>query len=320
MKTGIIRVFAVCLAVVLFNAGCGVKIMIGETAGDPAATEAAVEDAAQTAGAEQSAREKEFGSDAAGTPAADNESMITEHFVPVSAGQIKDGVYAIKVDSSSSMFRVTGCELTVEDGMMHAVMTMGGTGYLKLYMGTGEAADGADEADYIPFQEIASGEHTFEVPVSALDMEIDCSAFSKNKETWYDRVLVFRSDSLPEEAFAEGELITVESLKLEDGRYMAEVTLEGGSGRAGVESPAVITVTDGRAVALIIWSSSNYDYMKVNDDRYEPVYSEGNSTFEIPVSSFDRKIAVIANTIAMSQPHEVEYTLFFDASTLEKAE
>ncbi len=35
------------------------------------------------------------------------------------------------------MFRITECELTVKDGSMSAVMTMGGTGYLKLYMGTG---------------------------------------------------------------------------------------------------------------------------------------------------------------------------------------
>ena len=69
---------------------------------------------------------------------------------PVYAGEIKDGVYPVKVDSSSNMFQVTGCELTVRDGRMTAVMTMGGTGYLKLFMGTGEEAAKAGEEGFYP--------------------------------------------------------------------------------------------------------------------------------------------------------------------------
>ncbi|MFR6378865.1 MAG: hypothetical protein ACLUNZ_02580 [Evtepia sp.] len=38
-----------------------------------------------------------------------------------------------------------------------------------------------------------------------------------------------------------------------------------------------------RLTATIEWSSSNYDYMKVDDVQYDPVNTEGNSTFEIPV-------------------------------------
>ena len=34
-------------------------------------------------------------------------------------------------------------------------------------------------------------------------MEIDCAAWSIRKEKWYDRVLIFQSDTLPEEAFAK---------------------------------------------------------------------------------------------------------------------
>ena len=90
------------------------------------------------------------------------------------------------------MFRVTECELTVKDGAMEAVMTMGGTGYLKLYMGTGAEAEEGDESGFIPYIEQADGTHAFKVPVEALDQEIACSAFSRKKEAWYDRVLVFQ--------------------------------------------------------------------------------------------------------------------------------
>lgn len=265
------------------------------------------------------------GKDGAGRVAAGEETssrinVADEDMEPVYAGEIKDGVYPVKVDSSSNMFQVTGCELTVRDGRMTAVMTMGGTGYLKLFMGTGEEAAKAGEEDFIPYRETEDGLHTFQVPVEALDMGIDCSAFSKKKEKWYDRVLVFRADSLPADAIADGKITTVESLALKDGIYTAEVTLGGGSGRASVESPARLRVENGQAFATIVWASANYDYMKVDDVKYETVNAEGNSAFEIPVTGFDWKIPVIADTIAMSEPHEIDYTLAFDSSTIKKAE
>ena len=246
--------------------------------------------------------------------------VAQDGMVPVLADAIKDGVYGIKVDSSSSMFQITECELTVRDGAMSAVMTMSGTGYLKLYMGTGADAERAPDADFIPFAENADGKHTFKVPVEALDKGIDCSAFSKKREKWYDRVLVFRADSLPAEAFADGKVAAAESLKLEDGSYTVAVRLEGGSGRASVETPAALRIEDGKAFATIIWSSSNYDYMKVGGEKFDLVNTEGNSSFEIPVSAFDWKMPVIADTIAMSEPHEVEYTLVFDSTTIKRAE
>ena len=245
---------------------------------------------------------------------------VKDGMEPVSADALKDGVYEVRVDSSSGMFRITECELTVQDGAMSAVMTMSGTGYLKLYMGTGADAERAPDADFIPFAENADGKHTFKVPVEALDKGIDCSAFSKKKEKWYDRVLVFRADSLPAEAFADGRVAAAESLKLEDGSYTVAVRLEGGSGRASVETPAALRIEDGKAFATIIWSSSNYDYMKVGGEKFDLVNTEGNSSFEIPVSAFDWKMPVIADTIAMSEPHEVEYTLVFDSTTIKRAE
>ena len=50
----------------------------------------------------------------------------------------------------------------------------------------------------------------------------------------------------------------------EDGEYTVEVTLEGGSGKATVDSQAKVTVKDGVAYATITWSSTHYDYMIVN--------------------------------------------------------
>ncbi len=244
------------------------------------------------------------------------EQVGEEGMEPINGEQVNDGVYDITVDSSSRMFHITSCELTVQDGKMSAVMTMSGTGYLYVFMGTGEQAVQADESEYIGFEQTDSGEHTFTVPVEALDKEISCTAFSKNKKKWYDRTLVFRADSLPTDALSEAVRTTPESLQLQDGTYTVEVTLTGGSGRATVSSPAELVVADGTVTARLVWSSPNYDYMKVDGVQYNPVNTEGNAAFDIPVTVFDYKMPVSADTTAMSTPHEIEYFLYFDSSSI----
>ena len=97
------------------------------------------------------------------------------------------------------------------------------------------------------------------------------------------------------------------------------MTLEGGSGRATVDSPAALTVADGRMTATIVWSSPNYDYMLVKGEKYLPTNTEGNSTFEIPVAALDTPLDVVGDTVAMSTPHEIEYTLTFASASLIEA-
>lgn len=294
-KTSILGMAALLAAAQLFT-GCGKKGPAEEVEGDSAAQ-------GQVASEEEMAEPLE---------------VLEEGMTPVSGDQLKDGTYEVKVDSSSKMFRITHCSLTVENGNMTAVMTMGGTGYLKLFMGTGEEAIASPESDYIPFVENEEGAHTYQVPVEALDAAVFCSAFSKNKEKWYDRTLVFRADSLPSDAFAEGTVTTPETLQLKDGQYTVEVTLGGGSGKAMVESPAPMRVENGQVYVTITFGSPNYDYMKVKEETYLPVNTSGNSAFEIPVEGFDRNLTVIADTIAMSEPHEISYTLNFDSTSIKE--
>ena len=255
---------------------------------------------------------------ASGDETAAEQTLDTAGLTPVSAEDLKEGTYEISVESSSSMFKITSCSLTVKDGAMTARMTMGGTGYLYVYMGTGEEAAKAPETDRIPYEENSDGTHSFTVPVEALNEVLPCAAFSKKKEKWYDRELVFEAAKIPADAFLNSSFKTVADLSLADGTYTAEVALTGGSGRATVESPAVIEVKDGKAEATIIWSSSNYDYVRVDEEKILPVNTEGNSTFVIPVEGFDSPLTIYADTTAMSTPHEIEYTLTFDSSTLEE--
>ena len=114
--------------------------------------------------------------------------------------------------------------------------------------------------------------------------------------------------------------VCAEDVALEDGEYRVDVALEGGSGRSGILSPAVLLVRDGQPYVRIEWDSSHYDYMKVEDETYLPVNEEGNSVFEIPVPVFDEPVTVIGDTTAMSVPHEIEYTLTVDSASISQGE
>lgn len=214
-----------------------------------------------------------------------------------------EGKYFIDVDSSSTMFRVVSAVLTVENGEMTADLTLSGQGYGYLYMGTGEEAKQASAEEYIGYTEGADGAYTYTVPVAALDQEIDCAAWSIKKEAWYDRVLVFRSETIRP--------------WVEDGTYTVEATLEGGGGKSTIASPLTLTVADGQMTARIEWSSPYYDYMIVDFVEYLPVNEEGNSVFEIPVK-LDTPMEITADTVAMSEPHEIDYVLTLSGDTLQK--
>lgn len=221
---------------------------------------------------------------------------------PIYGTELEDGAYFIDVDSSSSMFRVVSAVLHVKQGEMTADLTLSGQGYLRLFMGTGEEALKAEESAFYYYTEDAEGAYTYTVPVEALDMEIDCAAWSIRKEKWYDRVLVFEADTLRPWAA--------------DGEYSADVTLEGGSGKSTVLSPTKLYLKKGTMTAMLEWSSPYYDYMIVEDEKYLPINTEGNSVFEIPVERLGEPMTVIADTVAMSTPHEIEYTLTFECAEL----
>ena len=103
---------------------------------------------------------------------------------------------------------------------------------------------------------------------------------------------------------------------MSDGTYKIDVVLEGGSGRATITSPATLVVKEGCAYAQIEWSSSHYDYMKVGETTYDPINTDGNSVFELPVTVMDKPMDVIADTTAMGTPHEINYTLTFYSDSI----
>ena len=239
---------------------------------------------------------------------------------------IPDGTYMADFDTDSSMFHVSeACDgkgiLTVKNGEMTIHISLQSKKILNLYPGLAEDAekDGAEllmpTEDTVTFSDgLTEVVYGFDVPVPVLEEEFDLALIG-TKGTWYDhKVKVSNPEPMEEEAQAEN------TLQLEEGIYTVDLAFEGGSGKAKVLSPATVTVSGENVTATIQWSSPNYDYMIVDGEKYLPVNTEGDSVFEIPVLFFDKPMDVIGDTVAMSKPHEIEYTLTFYSDTMKPAE
>ena len=243
--------------------------------------------------------------------------------------QLPDGVYTAEFSTDSSMFHVSeACDgkgtLTVKDGVMTIHISLGSKKILNLYPGLAEdaAKDGAvllePTTDTVTYSDGMTEEvYGFDVPVPAIGEEFDLALIG-TKGKWYDHKVKV-SDPVAEDS-REAANGSYDMSALADGSYTIELTMEGGSGRASIQSPAQITVADGAATATLEWSSPNYDYMLVNGEKYLPVNTEGNSVFEVPVEALDAPLTMIGDTVAMSTPHEVEYTVTFHSETLESTE
>lgn len=300
------------LSACLLLGGCGA----GQAA-DATSAESAAVTQESTAVQAESAEAITGTTEAAATETAQNEV------------QLPDGVYTAEFSTDSSMFHVSeACDgkgtLTVKDGVMTIHISLGSKKILNLYPGLAEdaAKDGAvllePTTDTVTYSDGMTEEvYGFDVPVPAIGEEFDLALIG-TKGKWYDHKV-----KVSDPVAGDGDGTANDSFDmnaLADGTYTIELTMEGGSGRASIQSPAQITVADGAVTATLEWSSPNYDYMLVNGEKYLPVNTEGNSVFEVPVEALDVPLTMIGDTVAMSTPHEVEYTVTFHSETLESAE
>ena len=252
-------------------------------------------------------------SSAASSETASSVASSVEAASAETTASLPDGVYTADFETDSSMFHANeACDgkgtLTVENGQMTFHVSLASKKIVNLYLGAAADADANKTAwllpttDTVTYSDGTSEEvYGYDIPLTAVDEDFSLAILG-TKGKWYDHTVRVTNAVLKTEEAAETPA---------DGEYTCNVTLEGGSGRATVESPAALTVADGKMTATIVWSSPNYDYMIVDGEKYLPTNTEGNSTFEIPVSALSAPLSVTADTVAMSTPHEIEYTLTF---------
>lgn len=234
-----------------------------------------------------------------------------------------DGSYLAQFHTDSGMFCVNEAdeglgELTVSDGEMVIHVSLKSKNIVHLYLGLAEdAPDHEDEwlnptTDSVTYSDgITEEVYGYDIPVPVLGGEFDLAIIG-TKGTWYDhRVSV--TDPVAADMGENDE--TAAQTALADGVYTMELTFVGGSGKAKIGSPATVTVDGDSITAVVTWNSPNYDYMLVDGEKYLPVNTEGNSVFEIPVAALDQELTVVGDTVAMSKPHEITYTLTFHSDT-----
>ena len=244
---------------------------------------------------------------------------------------IADGTYVASFTTDNSMFHVNEAYkdkgiLTVKDGKMTIHVSLQSKKIVNLYPGLAEDAkkEGAEllepTTDKVVYSDGYEDEvYGFDIPVPALDEEFDVALIGTHGN-WYDhKVMVsdpVEGDDIQAVISGDSSGDSGNAADIADGEHTIEVTLEGGTGKASIDSPAVLRKNGDEYTAVITWSSPYYDYMIVDGQRYEPVNTEGNSVFEIPVSTLDSPLEVIADTTAMSEPHEIEYTIKFDPASV----
>ena len=229
---------------------------------------------------------------------------------PVTADLLKDGVYEVSVECSSSMFKIRKAFLTVADNKMWIDLEMEGEGYLFLYPGTAEEAAAADAGSFLYYDTNPEGYRVFQdYPLEALNQKVPCAAFSKKKEQWYDRTLFFGASSLDASAYNEAPGNTVSETGLADGTYQIDCILGNTGGNTALQS-SIVTVKDGNASVRIEFNTGKFDYVKVDGVQYDAVEGEENAVFEFPVTVFDREIPMIADSTAIQGMQvEKEFTI-----------
>lgn len=296
--------------------------------------------------------------------------------------ELIDGAsYKVEATSNSGMFNIVDCVLTSTSKGMEAVITLSGTSYKKLYMGTAAEAEKANEESFIPYIEV-NGKYTYKIPVSALNVPIKISAYAKSRKDqqyyWYDRTITFNFNTNTVDAGEDqsnsgdngnngnnggsnnngnngnnsgsgnnggntnnsgsnnnsgqngsdnkydsntngstGRVNT--STKLADGVYSPDGFLwSGGTGKVSITC-SQIRISGGQAYATIAFSSSHYQYVKANGSTYYPTSQGSSTTFEIPVE-LNKNNKIIGMTTAMSQAHEITYSIFVYLAGAQAAE
>ena len=204
------------------------------------------------------------------------------------------GKYVVDVDaaSASGMFRVVNCVLTSVGGKLQADITLSGTGYDKLYMGSKEAAASASKDQLIGYSVNAEGKYVFTVPVKSMDTGVKIAAHEFNSGKWYDCTLTFKTEGI------------TKYVQVSDGSYKVNVTSSSSMFKV---TDCVLTSKNGEIFAKITLSGKSYDYLYIgtkeeaaletNASKRIPCVVENDMfTYTIPVALLDTGIAVASHS------------------------
>lgn len=209
------------------------------------------------------------------------------------------------VTTNTRMFKVVGATLySDKDGKMVGTITLSGTSYDKLFLGTMAEAEAAGDDGMITYHNNNGLYEYGPFAVSALDKVITISSHSTDSNKWFERQITFNSAKL----LAAATDPVDNSTALPDGTYTPEnFTAAGGTGKVTITCPQVI-VENGKAFADVTFSSKKYVYVKANNQLFNGTVNTSGVTYRIPVD-LNEDVKILALTTGMSMAHEIAYTL-----------
>ena len=238
---------------------------------------------------------------------------------------LADGEYSAKFTTDSSMFHVnetldnTGT-MTVKDGKATIHVSLASKNIVNLFAGKAEDAkkEGAalikPSTDEIKYPDGKTDEvYGFDIPVPAIDREFDCALLG-TKGNWYDHKVKVTDVKEKGAAGSSASSGSGSAADLKDGEYKIDFDFSGGSGRGGVETATLIT-GGGQMQVKISMTSNKYTKCVVDGKTYENTIENDKSTFTFP-AVLDKDMKIVATTTAMSQPHDIEYTIKLKSASL----
>ncbi len=107
----------------------------------------------------------------------------------------------------------------------------------------------------------------------------------------------------------EGSVFTQNASEYADGVYEPDsFSFSGGSGRVEITCDEV-EIKDGQVTAALTFSSTSYEYVTVDGQKYYGTSDERSTTFRIP-AVLNENMEISGLTTKMSKPHEISYQIF----------
>ena len=214
---------------------------------------------------------------------------------PTPGEGIADGTYNTTGETGASMFKVVKAVLTAKDGKYQVTLTLSGTGYD--YLCVGSAADAPNKKDsWAPAKIVnctINGEtrdfYTYTFDVDDPTKPIAIASHSQKNDKWYDRTVTLNTTNLKRTA--------------PDGSYT--VTAECSASMFKIVSAKLVSV-NGEMKAVLTLSGTGYDYLypgtgeqaaKDKDNRVPfQTDADGKYTYTIPVSELDKPLTISSHS------------------------
>lgn len=215
---------------------------------------------------------------------------------------LEDGIYTpddVSFTGGTGRVKITVPTITVTNGKAYADILFSSKSYTKLQAGG---------KTYEPEADTSNGSLFKKVPV-ALNKDTaivgTTTAMSKINDIEYS-IHVKKSEPVNDPDTPAVDNRT----DLADGVWVPDsFSVSGGTNKVIITCPKV-TISDGKAVATIVFSSDKYTQLKANGKIYDGVTDSAanTSTFFVPVA-LNTANPIIGKTVRMSDPHWISYSI-----------